>query len=366
MIQLITDRTQADVNRANDINKKVYAAWASAAANATDYSAVIDPVQVAESTLTDAEFAEWLAGLKGAYNYTDLNRVGSAVSQIAELIKTMPSEVEAYRKQKEVYYSADFLVSYNPDDVSVTPKTDWLMTDPVTPAAMTEYLRNVSNVRKLFPEGCPTVPNSMDRLTFSKANDIEKILETVHSSASALKQNLLGKIDQAALDGTLWDKYTYTEKVVYRPYATLSNFEVTFNGQTDETSITGWSGYTTEWVDLPDGKRECHYVPSGSQKTIYATGNSSSTVYTFPSPYKVEAHALFLINGVPKRQTSESTVTTTQSTSTIYSTDRLVGTVKTQGYAYPDGVSYPLLTREDNHGEVYELVGGGYYYIRRK
>ena len=55
---LITDRTQEDVQR-----------WSALAAKG--YSA-----------MTEAEKAEWDAGMKGAYNYTDLNRVTACMEYI--------------------------------------------------------------------------------------------------------------------------------------------------------------------------------------------------------------------------------------------------------------------------------------------
>ena len=59
-MNLIYDRTAEDVERALALAKK------------------------AESgTLTDAEKAEWLAGMKGSYNATDLNRVEAAVQTLA-------------------------------------------------------------------------------------------------------------------------------------------------------------------------------------------------------------------------------------------------------------------------------------------
>lgn len=365
-MELITDRTQADVNRAKELNKKVYDAFASIVAAAVDADTLIEPMAVIEATLSEEEFAEWKAGLKGAYNYTDLNRVGAAVDEIAAFLKGLPDELKAYRKAEEVYYSDNFLVTeYDPKKVSVAPKLDWTMTDPVTPAAVAAYLKDIKNIRDVLPDGCPAVPENLKLFTYTKANDIEKILQTVHKSGLGIADAIKAKIDQAALDGTDWDKYTYTEKEVYRPYATKSNFETIFNGPTDETSITGWSGYTTEWVDLPDGRRECHYVPRGAQRTIYATGQSSTNVYTFPDDYTVESHALFLLSDGPKRNTMSSTVTTHHSTSTIYDTEDLVGTVHTEGFAYPDGITYPIIAAYYG-GEPSEIIGGGYYYIRIK
>ena len=53
---LITDRTTADVARVHELAVKGYA----------------------------AELAEWLAGMKGAYNDVDLNRVGTALNYLRD------------------------------------------------------------------------------------------------------------------------------------------------------------------------------------------------------------------------------------------------------------------------------------------
>ena len=61
MVELITDRTQYHVTLLNRLRKK---AW---------------------SSMTASEQAAWYGdAAKGAYNYTDLNRVETAVKEIAE------------------------------------------------------------------------------------------------------------------------------------------------------------------------------------------------------------------------------------------------------------------------------------------
>lgn len=367
MPNLITDRTQADVIRANEINKKVYDAWASAAASAADANALMDPMEIAESTLTDAEFAEWLSGLKGAYNYTDMNRVGQAVQEIGTILKNLPDELNEYRKAKEVYYNEKFLVKeYDPGKVNVAPKFDWAMTDPVTPTAAAAYLKDIENLRSILPDGCPVAPFSLSQFTFQKANDIERILQTVHNSATAIQNRIIAAIDKAAPLGTDWEKWKYTTEVRYSPYAVQTPLENIFYGKTDETSITGWTGYTTQWVDIGDGKRECHYVPSGVQRTLYPTGGGSTHVNTFPDNYTVHSSALLLYSdGTVIRNTLESTVRTIHSTRTYYYPEYQVGTVHTDGFAYPDGLTNPII-KAYYGGEPSEIVGGGYYYIRRR
>ena len=57
---LVTDRTEADVSRYSELRDK---GWAE---------------------MTTAEKAEWVAGMKGAYNASDLNRVASAMAYLSQ------------------------------------------------------------------------------------------------------------------------------------------------------------------------------------------------------------------------------------------------------------------------------------------
>lgn len=132
---LITDRTKADVERRNTLAERI-----------------------AKGTATAAELAEWnAAALKGAYNYTDLNRVGDAIQ-----------------------YVADRLNSYG-CAVSVAPKRDWVESDIPTSAQMAHYLADVTKLRGAITlaRDVPPVPGTMARLTYEEANDIERILESI-------------------------------------------------------------------------------------------------------------------------------------------------------------------------------------------
>ena len=124
-MNLITNRTQADVDRLTELASKGFA------------------------NMTATEKAEWLAGMKGAYNYTDLNRVETAVRYLAELL-----------------------------GVTVTVKTDWEVTDIPSQTDMARYLSNIRSLRKVNSalSTTPSVPDSMANLTYKTANDIEQIL----------------------------------------------------------------------------------------------------------------------------------------------------------------------------------------------
>ena len=68
---LVYDRTQADVDRVFTLKNKILTGGLTA--------------------LTAEERTEYMAGMKGAYNYTDMNRVGQAVSYIANRMTSILS-----------------------------------------------------------------------------------------------------------------------------------------------------------------------------------------------------------------------------------------------------------------------------------
>lgn len=130
IVTLVTDRTQADVERVRELAAKGF------------------------SAMTSDEQAEWLAGMKGAYNASDLNRVGTALN-----------------------YLAGRLASICGKSITWTAKTDWAVTDiPVASQAET-YRRQIQDIRDAlaYPAGTPDVPQ-LARLTYIGANDIERIL----------------------------------------------------------------------------------------------------------------------------------------------------------------------------------------------
>lgn len=130
---LITDRTQADESRAEQLAAK---GWAK---------------------MTAADREEWLAS-DGAYNATDLNRVGEAMKYIAEELR-------------------EYALS-----VSISPRTNWAMGEIPKPADIDGYLADLKTLRAIvdLPAGTPAVPANLQGMTPETANDIERILQTVH------------------------------------------------------------------------------------------------------------------------------------------------------------------------------------------
>ena len=95
---------------------------------------------------------------KGAYNYSDLNRVERAVKEISEIV-----------------------------GLGLVTKTDWTIQDIPSTVEMVRYLQNISTIRELIPDvsNIPDVPVTMNNLTFDSANNIEKILLAAYESVTA-------------------------------------------------------------------------------------------------------------------------------------------------------------------------------------
>lgn len=132
MDNLIYDRTQVDVDRAIELNDK--------------YN---------RGTITTEEMAEWDNGLKGAYNYTDLNRIETWCEYIA-------IQLNSY--------------NYN---VNITTKTDWDSEDFPIKVELKRIRDNVETLKNAF-YSLTSVPDSLEKMTYKKANDLEKVLNELN------------------------------------------------------------------------------------------------------------------------------------------------------------------------------------------
>lgn len=127
---LVTDRTQADAERVKELAAKGFAAMSA------------------------DERAEWLAGMRGAYNAADLNRVGTALNYLAGRLGPICGKI-----------------------ITWTAKTDWAVTDIATASQAETYRQQIQDIRDAlaYPAGTPDAPQ-LSRLTYAGANDIERIL----------------------------------------------------------------------------------------------------------------------------------------------------------------------------------------------
>lgn len=112
---LITDRTEAD-----------YQAWLTLS-------------KIPWANMTDEQKATWSVPMKGAYNYTDLNRVGAA-------LQALQAAFNSYG------YS-----------VAVDVRTDWTAGEWPTQAEMNAYVQSIKNIRVAVTvlSATPAAPDSI-------------------------------------------------------------------------------------------------------------------------------------------------------------------------------------------------------------
>ena len=133
MGQWITDRTQSNVNHVKEITAKAKT-----------------------GTWTKTEQSEWLAGMKGALNYTDFNRIESGIQELASIV-----------------------------GANVSVKTDWLIDGYMKQSDAVRWLSNIAAIKSKCAglNSTPDVPASMDRLSFSAMNQIEQVLYDIEMLA---------------------------------------------------------------------------------------------------------------------------------------------------------------------------------------
>ena len=171
---LITDRTQGDEERVEELAAKGYDA------------------------MTAEEKAEWDGEMKGAYDASDLNRVESAVAYLAELLVSLPIELKEYAASKGVAFDAFFDVPYDAATYALTTKTDWDELDSPTPIQMVRYIKNVKALRSALDYATSDLPVSMDNLTIDGANAIEKALKGLDEAISAFDAKTKVNLDNTA------------------------------------------------------------------------------------------------------------------------------------------------------------------------
>ena len=137
MMPCITDRTQADVNELRELIRSI------SRAGGWEYA-------------SPADKARFLTPLKGAYNCTDLNRVGHNLDFLSDVLN-----------------GYGYLVSVN-------PKTDWQNGDIPRASDMTQYLADLNAIKDKF-YGTTPLPESMNKINYTDANNIEKLLEEIET-----------------------------------------------------------------------------------------------------------------------------------------------------------------------------------------
>lgn len=144
VVRMITDRVQADLDAVRAILARL-------------------------NTGTEADWAAVNGPLRGAYLWTDWNRVGAAVALLTESLNG-----QGY-------------------DLTTSPKTDWTETDIPTETPMETYLQNVASIfgARLVQAQYITLPASMANLTLAGANNIEWALVCVDAVTPIVKKSYI-------------------------------------------------------------------------------------------------------------------------------------------------------------------------------
>jgi len=137
IIRLITDRSEEDIAVIEKLCKKPLEMWSQ-------------------------KENEWFnqANSKGAYNYTDLNRVETAMQYLQHSFLTQGTTI-----------------NYIPVKAGLN-NNKWERDELFTHGNSLRYLANIETVRQQLPEkeDIPETPSDMNDFLFDEANDIEKIL----------------------------------------------------------------------------------------------------------------------------------------------------------------------------------------------
>ena len=193
-IEMITDRSASDVLLVKNLIKKGF------------------------QNMTEAEKNSFLSGLKGAYNYSDVNRVETAIKYFVDTMLQIYEQNIQLAKELGVDWAEIYEVPYNPEDYkNVVIKNDWQINDKFTKADRIDFLNKIVLVLSAFPTvtnyladtnglvlqdgednylecyeyntSLDDFPTSLDGLDYKNANAIEKSLEDFNVALTDLKIN---------------------------------------------------------------------------------------------------------------------------------------------------------------------------------
>ena len=165
-IEMITDRTMSDVELVKSLVKKGL------------------------KRMTDDEKRSFLSGMKGAYNYTDFNRVESIVKYLSDRLVKVPVEIDNLRKELYIASDSAFSVPYDPSDYeNINVKTDWEVSNLLTETDRVRYIGNIEHIALSLSDLPESFPMSLVGLTYSGANAIEQSLVNLDMLLTELKKS---------------------------------------------------------------------------------------------------------------------------------------------------------------------------------
>ncbi|MGI6751077.1 MAG: hypothetical protein ACOX4U_00430 [Anaerovoracaceae bacterium] len=139
-------RTQADVDRVQSLNKRIIGSgWDS---------------------LAPEERTEWAAGLIGAWNADDINRV-----------------------EIDTKYLSEKLLSYGYGISNPNFKTDWMMADFPYSEEIERIRTNIELLEERYYSQETELPNSLEKPDYKKINSIEKVLQEMYDMIGRMEDS---------------------------------------------------------------------------------------------------------------------------------------------------------------------------------
>lgn len=165
-VEMITDRSASDVLLAKNLIKKGF------------------------QNMTEDEKSYFLEGLKGAYNYSDVNRVETAIKYLVDTMLQIYHKNIQLAEEIGVYWESIYDVPYNPEDYkNIVIKNDWKINDIFAKKDRIDFLNKIFHVLSSLIDIPEEFPTSFDGFDYKKANIIEKSMEDFNVALADLKSN---------------------------------------------------------------------------------------------------------------------------------------------------------------------------------
>ena len=158
---LITNRNAADVSRLSAIGERIK-----------------------KRTATEEEVKEWLAGMRGAYNVSDIERVEEAVAFVSEYINSLQQTLDGYRESYGVASDSNFVSPLR--EITVNPVGGWTREEIPSPERLTLFLNTVKAFAETNFMG-HSLPETLEKLTTEGANEIERVIVAQNANAEAIE-----------------------------------------------------------------------------------------------------------------------------------------------------------------------------------
>lgn len=178
---LITDRTSSDVSAVTTLLNKWYAGhW-----SATDY-------------------VTWQNGMKGAWNYTDLNRINEALQEVNGFAMLQQGRVDTAREAANVPDNGVFHLPYQPREL--TFKYDYAEGDSVEQGQEADLILAYQTIGEwcgdyLTATQKAKIPTDIGFMTYTKANDMESVILDFQNALAQMTNDYINRV-------TIWSDLT--------------------------------------------------------------------------------------------------------------------------------------------------------------